>query len=76
MTTITDLDDFKALDPSFRIIEKGLGGIADGGHFFDLLAEDVIVDYIITTPGCPRRLEGRTAVAANTRVPRRRASTD
>jgi ketosteroid isomerase-like protein len=43
MTTITDLDDFKALDPFFRIIEKGLDGIADGGHFFDLLAEDVIV---------------------------------
>lgn len=43
-TTITDLDDFKALDPFFRIIEKGLDGIADGGHFFDLLAEDVIFD--------------------------------
>jgi uncharacterized protein len=62
-TTITDLDDFKALDPFFRIIEKGLEGIADGGHFFDLLAEDVIFDYIITTPGYPRRVEGREAVA-------------
>ncbi len=41
MTAITDLDDFHALRPFFRIIEKGLGGIADGGHFFDLLAEDV-----------------------------------
>jgi len=49
-TAITDLDDFKALDPFFRIIEKGLEGIADGGHFFDLLAEDVIFDYIITFP--------------------------
>ena len=27
-TTIIDLDDFKALDPFFRIIEKGLDGIA------------------------------------------------
>src|ERR1700720_4722735 len=62
-TTITDLDDFEALDPFFRIIEKGLDGIADGGHFFDLLAEDVIFDYIITTPGYPRHVEGRTAVA-------------
>ena len=62
-TTITDLDDFKALDPFFRIIEKGLDGIADGEHFFDLLAEDVIIDYIITTPGYPRRLEGRQALA-------------
>jgi ketosteroid isomerase-like protein len=63
MTTITDLDDFKALDPFFRIIEKGLDGIADGGHFFDLLAEDVIFDYIITTPGYPRHVEGRKAIA-------------
>src|SRR3989442_8023242 len=62
-TAITDLDDFKALDPFFRIIEKGLDGIADGGHFFDLLAEEVIFEYIITTPGYPRRVEGRKAVA-------------
>ena len=60
-TTITDLDDFKALDRFFRIIEKGLEGIADGGHFFDLRAEGVIFDHIITTPGYPRRVEGRIA---------------
>src|SRR6202163_1378050 len=63
MTTITDLDDFKALDPFFRIIEQGLDGLADGPHFFDLLAEDVVFDYIITTPGYPRHVEGRQAVA-------------
>ncbi len=63
MTTINDLDDFKALDPFFRIIEEGLDGLADGGHFFDLLAEDVVFDYIITTPGYPRHVEGRQAVA-------------
>src|ERR1700722_7694158 len=63
MAAITDLDDFKALDPFFRIIEEGLTSIADGGPFFDLLAEDVIFDYIITTPGYPRRVEGRNAVA-------------
>ena len=62
-TTIKNLDDFKALDPFFRIIEKGLKGIADGGHFFDLLAEGAIFDYIITVPGYPRRVKGRKAVA-------------
>jgi uncharacterized protein len=62
-TTISDLDDFKALDPFFRIIEQGLDGITDGEHFFDLLAEDIIVDYIITTPDYPRHVEGRNAVA-------------
>jgi ketosteroid isomerase-like protein len=63
MTTIGDLDDFKALDPFFRIIEQGLDGLVDGEHFFDLLAEDVVFDYIITTPGYPRHVEGRAAVA-------------
>src|ERR1700726_666726 len=60
MTTVTDLDDFKALDPFFRIIEKGLDGIADGDHFFDLLAEDVVFDFIITIPDYPRHVVGRT----------------
>jgi len=63
MSTINDLDNFKALEPFFRIIEQGLDGLADGDHFFDLLAEDVVFDYIITTPGYPRHVEGRHAVA-------------
>jgi uncharacterized protein len=63
MSTVSDLEDFTALDPFFRIIEKGLEGIADGQHFFDLLAEDVIFDYIITIPDYPRHIEGRNAVA-------------
>ncbi len=63
MSTINDLDDFKALEPFFRIIEQGLDGLADGEHFFDLLAEDVVFDYIITVPNYPRHVEGRQAVA-------------
>ena len=60
MTTVTDLDDFKSLDPFFRIIEQGLRGLADGEHFFDLLAEDVVFDYINTTSGYRRHVEGRS----------------
>ncbi|MGO9898163.1 MAG: nuclear transport factor 2 family protein [Solirubrobacteraceae bacterium] len=63
MRTINDLDDFKGLEPFFRIIERGLDGLADGEHFFDLLAEEVVFDYIISTPGYPRHVEGRQAVA-------------
>jgi len=55
--------DFAALDPFFRIIEQGLEGLAGPGHFFDLLAEDIVVDYVVTVPGYPRRVEGRAAVA-------------
>src|SRR4030081_3853184 len=59
MTTINDRDDFKALDPFFRIIEQGLDGLVDGGHFFEFLAEDVVFEFIITVPDYPRRVVGR-----------------
>jgi uncharacterized protein len=63
MTAINNLDDFGALDPFFRIIEEGLSGLAAGDNFFDLLADDVVFDYVITVPGYPRHIVGRSAVA-------------
>jgi uncharacterized protein len=66
MTRASPLDDSghdAALDPFFRIIEEGLTGFVDDGHFFDLLAEDVIFEYVISVPGYPRLVEGRRAVA-------------
>lgn len=63
MTPIKNLDDFQALAPFFRIVEEGLSGLVDEDHFFDLLADDVVFDYIITTPGYPRHVVGRSAVA-------------
>jgi ketosteroid isomerase-like protein len=60
---IAGLADFAALDPFFRIIERGLDGLAGPGPIFDLLAEDVVFEYVITVPGYPRRVEGRAAVA-------------
>jgi ketosteroid isomerase-like protein len=62
-TPFDEFGDFAALDPFFRIIEKGLAGFVDGGHFFDLLDEDVVFEYVISVPGYPRRVEGRQAVA-------------
>lgn len=43
----------------FRIIEQGLQGLADGDHFFELLADDVVFDFVITVPDYPRRVVGR-----------------
>jgi uncharacterized protein len=60
---IADLTDFTALDPFFRIIERGLDGLAGPGHFFDLLADDAVFEYVVTIPGYPPRVEGRAAVA-------------
>jgi uncharacterized protein len=57
--TVRNSGDFRALDPFFRIIEEGLAGLVDGGHFFDLLAADVVFEFIITVPDYPRRVTGR-----------------
>ena len=37
-------------------------GLADGEDYFDLLADDVVVEYVISVPGYPRRVEGRQSV--------------
>jgi ketosteroid isomerase-like protein len=63
VTAINDVDDFAALDPFFRIVEEGLSGLADGDNFFDLLADGVVFEYVITVPGYPRYVVGRLAVA-------------
>src|SRR5260370_16030609 len=63
VSRIASLQDFKALDPFFGIIEDGLRGITEGDHFFDLLADDAVFEYVITVPGYPRRVVGREAVA-------------
>jgi uncharacterized protein len=58
-----DIAGFAALDPFFRIIREGLTGLVDGEHFFDLLAQDAVFEYVISVPGYPRRVQGRRAVA-------------
>lgn len=62
--SIENLTDFAPLDPFFRIIQQGLAGLVDGEHFFDMLAEDAVFEYVISVPGYPRRVQGRRAVAA------------
>ena len=63
MTKYTsDSSNFGADGPFFRIIREGLGGLADGEDYFDLLADDVVVEYVISVPGYPRRVEGRQGV--------------
>lgn len=56
---VANIEDFEALEPFFRVIEEGLDDLVDGGHFFDLLADDVVFEFIITVPDYPRRVVGR-----------------
>ena len=57
---IEKMDDFSALDPFFRIVEQGLARYVDGEQFFDMLAQDVVFDFIITVPNYPRHVVGRS----------------
>lgn len=56
---IPEHSNFGANGPFFHVIREGLKGLADGEDFFDLLAEDVVFEYVISVPGYPRRVEGR-----------------
>jgi ketosteroid isomerase-like protein len=58
----SDSSNFGADGPFFRIIREGLKGLADGEDYFDLLADEVVVEYVISVPGYPGRVEGRQAV--------------
>jgi hypothetical protein len=53
VSLIRDIEDFRALDPFFRIIEQGLQGLADGDNFFELLADDVVFDSSSLCPTTP-----------------------
>lgn len=54
-----DSSNFGADGPFFQIIREGLKGFADGEDYFDMLADDVVFEYVISVPGYPRRIEGR-----------------
>ena len=60
--TVSDNAPFGANSPFFRIIKEGLEGLADGEDYFDLLAEDVVFEYVISVPGYPGgSKDGRTS---------------
>ena len=60
MTKYTEeRSNFGADGPFLRIIREGLEGLADGEDYFDLLVDDVVLEYVISVTGYPRRVEGR-----------------
>jgi len=59
---IDDSSNFGADGPFFHIIREGLKGLAEGEDYFDLLADDVVFEYVISVPGYPQRVEGRQSI--------------
>jgi ketosteroid isomerase-like protein len=54
-------EKFKALDPFFSIVMKGLEGLVDGDHFWDAVADDAVFEFLYRFPGWPERFESRAA---------------
>ena len=51
--TSRDMDKCAAMRPYFEVVVEGLDGLVGGTDFFDIHAEDVVVEYIITVPEYP-----------------------
>jgi ketosteroid isomerase-like protein len=56
---VQDSSNFGADGPFFHVIREGLRGHVEGEDFFDMLADDVVFEYVISVPGYPGRVEGR-----------------
>jgi uncharacterized protein len=54
-----DSSSFGADGPFFHVIREGLEGLAHGEDYFDLLADDVVFEFVVSVPGYPQRVEGR-----------------
>src|SRR5215475_12826496 len=58
-----DMTKYAAMRPYFQVVADALDGLVDGTDFFDMHAEDAVVEYIVTVPDYPRRIVGREALA-------------
>jgi len=55
---------FKALDPFFKVVQKGLSEFVDGEHYFDAIADDALFEFRYNFPGWPQAVRGRANLMA------------
>jgi uncharacterized protein len=55
-----DYSAFRALDPFFAVVMEGLSKYADGEHYFDTLAGDVLFEFRYHMTSWPEVIRGRT----------------
>jgi len=48
-----------AADPYFELVRGALGDLVDGGHYFDVFADDAEFEVRYEFPGWPRIVHGR-----------------
>ena len=55
---------YEAAKAYFDLVRGALGELVDGGHFFDIVADDVVYEVLYDYPGWPRIIEGRVDLMA------------
>src|ERR1700733_3259929 len=56
---------FEALNPFFKVVQKGLWGLVDGKHYFDTFAHDAVFESRYHFPGWPPTIRGRANLMAS-----------
>src|SRR5580658_10992536 len=56
--------DYEPAAPYFNLVRGALGGLVDGEHFFDTVADGVVYEVLYDFPGWPRVIRGRAALMA------------
>jgi uncharacterized protein len=54
---------YEAAEPYFEMVRSALEGLVDGGHFFDIVAEDIVYEVRYDL-GWPRVIQGRADLMA------------
>ena len=55
---------YEAATPYFDLVRGALGGLVDGEHFFDIVADDIVYEVLYDFPGWPRVIKGRAGLMA------------
>jgi len=58
---------YEGAEPYFDLVREALGGLVDGEHFFDIIADDVVYEVLYDYPGWPRIIQGRADLMARFR---------
>ncbi len=55
---------YDAARPYFELVRGALGDLVDGGHFFDIVSDDIVYEVRYDFPGWPRIVRGRAELMA------------
>jgi len=59
-----DYAGHEALDPFFKVIQKGLKGLVEGEHYYDTIADNALFEFRYRFPGWPKTIRGRDKLIA------------